>query len=324
MQRVALIAGISGQDGTCLSEFLLQQGYRIHGIVPKRRRGIARKYVTIHTCDLGIGTGLDDVFEQVRPDEVYNLAAQSSVHGSFAAPIETANITGLGAIRLLVAAHTHQLRAKRRVRFFQASSCEIFGRPHEKAQDEQTPLDPLSPYACAKALAHKQTQFFRREHGMFACNGILFHHESPYRREHFVARKITRAAARIKLGLQETLTLGNLDVWRDWGYAGDYVKAMWLMLQQPEARDYVIATGKAHSIRELLAEAFAYLELDWNKFVRIDAQHFRPVDVAVRCGNASQARAVFGWQPEVPFRDLVRMMVDHDLQIARQDSGREA
>lgn len=318
---VALITGVTGQDGSYLSTLLLDKGYVVHGLAPTHSFGLpVDPRVTLHHADLGEGTNLSAVVDQVAPAEVYHLGAQSHVKVSFELPVYTAEVTGLGTLRLLEAIRHHQARTDREVRFYQASSSEMFGKAVETPQNEQTRFHPRSPYACAKVYAYWQTVNYREAYGMFTCNGILFNHESPRRGEAFVTRKITRAATRIKLGLANELRLGNLDACRDWGFAGDYVEAMWLMLQQAEPDDYVIATGETHSVREFLDEVFGYLELDWNKSVVIDPQFNRPSEVDLLRGDATKARAKLGWRPKVAFRELARMMVDADMKLAEQEA----
>src|ERR1700690_3897756 len=304
MAKVALITGVTGQDGSYLAELLLKKGYETHGIVRRSssfataridhlRRGfdVPGEGLQLHYGDLGDGTGLRRIIEQVRPDEVYNLAAQSHVRISFDQPEYTADVVGLGALRLLEALRDHNKRRGRAAKLYQAGSSELFGKITDKPQRETAPFHPRSPYACAKVYAHWQTVNYREAYGLFACNGILFNHESPRRGENFVTRKITRSATRIKLGVQEKLALGNLDARRDWGFAGDYVEAMWLMLQQEQPDDYVIATGEAHSVREALDVAFGTLGLDWQKYVEIDPRYYRPTEVDHLCGDASKAAA---------------------------------
>jgi GDPmannose 4,6-dehydratase len=252
----------------------------------------------------------------VRPDEVYNLAAQSHVRVSFDIPEYTAEVTGLGTVRILEAIRDAGLN---NVRFYQASSSELYGNVEEIPQNEKTPFKPVSPYAIAKLYSFWMTSLYRQAYDIFACNGILFNHESPRRGETFVSRKISMAAARIKKGLQDKLYLGNLDARRDWGFAGDYVEAMWLMLQQEKADDYVIATGESHSVREFLDEAFGYLGLDWQRYVEVDPKYFRPVDVNNLIGDSSKAQRLLGWKPKVSFKQLVRMMVDADLEAIKTD-----
>lgn len=315
----ALITGISGQDGWYLSELLMRKGYEVHGILPSRAPGIGEAGPRLYYADLADGTTLDSIFERSEPDEVYNLAAQSHVRLSFDLPIYTADVTGVGALRVLEATRKFQDRIGRQVRFYQASSSEMFGKVVETPQSETTPFHPRSPYACAKVYAFWQTVNYRESYGMFAVNGILFNHESPRRGEAFVTRKITRAAARIRLGLQKTLELGNIDARRDWGFAGDYVDAMWRMLQHEQPDDFVIATGETHSVRDCLTVAFDHVGLDWNDFVKTDTSLYRPAEVDLLCGDASKAREQLGWTPQVSFPELIRMMVDADLALARRE-----
>jgi GDPmannose 4,6-dehydratase len=324
----ALITGITGQDGSYLAEFLLAKGYGVHGLV--RRSSTFNTWridhlprgdnFALHYGDLNDVSSLLETIRKVRPDEVYNLAAQSHVRVSFDMPEYTAECTGLGCLRLL-----EVLRAEgfTKTRFYQASSSELYGKVHEVPQSEKTPFHPRSPYAAAKAFAFYTTLNYREAYGMHAVNGILFNHESPRRGESFVTRKITRAATRIKLGLQSTLALGNLDAKRDWGYAKDYVEAMWLMLQTQRPDDYVIATGETHSVREFLDETFAYLELDWQKHVKLDERHLRPSEVDLLIGDPRRAQTELGWKPRTTFRDLVRLMVDADLALAEREKREE-
>jgi GDPmannose 4,6-dehydratase len=265
--------------------------------------------------DLTDGTNLSTLINEVKPDEVYNLGAQSHVRVSFDMPIYTANTDALGTLRLLEAIRS----SGKQPRFYQASSSEMFGKAVEVPQTEKTPFYPRSPYGCAKVFSFWQTVNYREAYGLFACNGILFNHESPRRGETFVTRKITRAATRIKLGLQDKLYLGNLDAKRDWGFAGDYVEAMWLMLQQEKSDDYVVATGESHSVREFVEEVFSYLGLDWHKYVEVDERYFRPTEVDYLEGNAGKARRVLGWEPKVKFKGLARMMTDADMEIAERE-----
>ena len=322
----ALITGITGQDGSYLAEFLLEKGYDVHGVVRRsssfntwRIDHIPRgDRLSLHYADLNDVASLLDTVRKVRPDEVYNLAAQSHVRVSFDMPEYTAEATGLGCLRLLEALRSEGLRD---ARFYQASSSELYGKVHAVPQNEETPFHPRSPYAVAKAFAHYTTQNFREAYGMFAVSGILFNHESPRRGENFVTRKITRAVGRIKLGLQDALTLGNLDAKRDWGYAKDYVEAMWLMLQAKQPSDYVVATGETHSVREFLDEAFGYVDLDWKLHVKQDERFLRPSEVDLLLGDASRAKAELGWAPRTTFRELVRIMVDADLELARREKA---
>ncbi len=329
--RRAFVTGITGQDGSYLAEFLLEKGYEVHGIIRRssffNTERIDHLYrdphdpgarLFLHYGDLTDGTGLRRILEQVEPDEVYNLAAQSHVRVSFDQPEYTADTVAMGTLRLLEALRDYVRRTGREVRFYQAGSSEMFGAS-PPPQNEDTPFRPRSPYAVAKVAAHHFCVNYREAYGLFICNGILFNHESPRRGETFVTRKITRAAARIKLGLQDRLYLGNLDARRDWGFAGDYVEAMWLMLQQPEPDDYVVATGESHSVREFLELAFGMLELDWRDYVSIDPRYFRPTEVEHLCGDARKAREKLGWRPRVGIEELVRMMVEHDLELARQE-----
>jgi len=321
MAKRALITGITGQDGSYLAELLLDKGYHVTGLV-RRSSAMARSRIDHLTQqiqggsrlelvygDMNDGASLNRIVHQVQPDEVYNLAGQSHVRVSFEMPEHTADIDALGSLRLLEAIREAGLETK----FYQASTSELFGQRGEEPLSEATPFHPRSPYAIAKLFAHWTTVNYREVYGLYACNGILFNHESPRRGENFVTRKITLAAARIKLGLQDTLSLGNLDARRDWGYARDYMEAAWLMLQQPKADDYVVATGEAHSVRELLDEAFAYLNLDWQQYVSTDERHLRPSEVDTVVGDATKARQILGWHSRTSFRELVRMMVDADL-----------
>ena len=320
--KKALITGITGQDGSYLTEFLLSKGYIVYGVIRRSSSfntgRIDHIYQDPHDPsprmrliygDLNDASSLNKIIRTVEPDEIYNLGAQSHVRVSFDVPEYTAEITGLGTVRLLEAIRETGVQT----RFYQASSSEMYGNS-PSPQSERTPFQPRSPYAAAKVYAHWMTVNYREGYGLFACNGILFNHESPRRGETFVSRKITKAVARIKLGQQEKLFLGNLDAKRDWGYARDYMEAVWLMLQQDEPDDYVIATGETNSVRDFLGEAFGYVDLDWQKYVEIDPRYYRPTEVDVLLGDASKARQKLGWRPKVKFRDLVRMMVDADLQ----------
>ena len=332
MAKVALITGVTGQDGSYLAELLLKKGYEVHGVVRRTSSfatgridhlrhgyGPSDSVLQLHYGDLGDATGLRRIIEQTRPDEVYNLAAQSHVRISFDQPEYTADVVGLGALRLLEAIRDHNKRHNRSVRYYQAGSSEMFGRAAEVPQRETTPFHPRSPYACAKCYAHWQTVNYREAYGLFATNGILFNHESPRRGENFVTRKITRSATRIKLGLQDKLYLGNLDARRDWGHAADYVRAMWLMLQQNSPGDFVVATGAGHSVRDFLDLAASYAGVDWRTCVEKDPRYFRPTEVDALQGDPSKARRVLGWQPEIGFEELVRSMVENDLDLARQE-----
>ncbi len=332
MAKVALITGVTGQDGSYLAEFLLKKGYEVHGMVRRTssfatgridhlRKGFGpgSEGLQLHYGDLGDGTGLRRIVEQVRPDEVYNLAAQSHVRISFDQPEYTADVVGLGALRLLEALRDHNKRRGRAARLYQAGSSEMFGKVAETPQSETTPFHPRSPYACAKVYAHWQTINYREAYELFACNGILFNHESPRRGENFVTRKITRSATRIKLGLQDKLALGNLDARRDWGFAGDYVEAMWLMLQQEQPDDYVIATGEAHPVQEFLEVVFDRLKLKWQDHVEIDERFFRPAEVDLLIGDASKAKRQLGWEPKVKFENLAELMIEADLELAERE-----
>ena len=332
MAKVALITGVTGQDGSYLAELLLGKSYEVHGIVRRSSSfatgridhlrhgyGPPASYLQLHYGDLGDATGIRRIIEQVLPDEVYNLAAQSHVRISFDQPEYTADVVGLGALRLLEAIRDHNVRHGRSVRYYQAGSSEMFGKVVETPLRETSLFHPRSPYACAKCYAHWQTVNYREAYGLFATNGILFNHESPRRGENFVTRKITRSATRIKLGLQDKLALGNLDALRDWGFAGDYVEAMWLMMQQETAGDYVIATGENHSVREFLELAFDRLALDWRKYVETDPRFLRPAEVDLLIGDYSKARRILGWEPRVNFKDLVALMVDSDLELAEKE-----
>ena len=329
----AFITGITGQDGSYLAELLLAKDYEVWGLIRRSASfntgRIEHLYQDPHENprlplvygDLTDGSNLSSLINEIQPDEVYNLAAQSHVRVSFDMPIYTVNSDALGTLRLLEAVRTCKCRPK----FYQASSSEMYGKVLETPQTEKTPFYPRSPYACAKVYSYWQTINHREAYGLFACNGVLFNHESPRRGETFVTRKITRAATRIKLGLQEKLYLGNLDAKRDWGFAGDYVEAMWLMLQQDQPDDYVVATGETHSVREFLDEVFGHLDLDWGQHVEIDPRYFRPSEVDLLLGDASKARRVLGWEPRVTFRQLARMMTEADLKRAqREQLGRQS
>lgn len=328
--RRALITGITGQDGSYLAELLLTKGYEVHGIVRRassfntgRLQHIYEDIhapdpsLVLHYGDLSDGTSLSNLVFSIEPDEIYNLGAQSHVRVSFDQPLYTVDIDALGTLRLLEAAR--QLHQRQEVRVYQASSSEMYGKVHEVPQSETTPFHPRSPYACAKVYSFHQTVNYREAYGMFACNGILFNHESPRRGETFVTRKITRAATRIREGLQDKLYLGNLDAKRDWGYAKDYVEAMWLMLQQNEPDDFVIATGETHSVQEFLELAFNEVGLSWREHVDIDSRYLRPSEVDLLLGDASKTKQKLGWQPKTSFNELVRIMVDSDWAIAKSE-----
>src|SRR5882762_4987396 len=327
----AFISGITGQDGSYLAEFLLAKGYEVHGIIRRTSTFNTDRLdhiysdpheqetaLRLHYGDLANAASLSRLINQIQPDEIYNLGAQSHVRVSFDQAEYTADIVATGALRLLEAFRDYARETGREPRFYQAGSSEMFGAS-PPPQNEETPFYPLSPYAVSKAAAHWYSVNAREAYNLFICNGILFNHESPRRGETFVTRKITRALARIKAGLQDKLYLGNLDASRDWGYAGDYVEAMWLMLQQPEPDDYVIATGESHSVREFLDVAASHCGLDWRKHVKTDPRYFRPTEVDVLCGDASKASKRFGWAPKVGFSDLVKMMVENDLELAEQE-----
>jgi len=327
----ALITGITGQDGSYLAEFLLDKGYEVHGIIRRssafNTSRIDHLYrdphepgarLFLHYGDLTDGTGLRRSLERVQPDEIYNLGAQSHVKVSFEQPEYTADVVATGTLRLLEAVRDYVQVWGKPVRFYQAGSSEMFGAA-PPPQSEKTPFYPRSPYAVSKVAAYWYAVNYREAYGLFIVNGILFNHESERRGETFVTRKITRAAGRIKMGLQKKLYLGNLEAKRDWGYAPDYVEAMWLMLQQPEPDDYVVATGEAYSVREFLEEAFGLLGLDPEAYVEIDPRYFRPTEVDFLLGDASKAWEKLGWRPRVTFKELVRRMVEHDLELARQE-----
>jgi len=328
----ALITGITGQDGSYLAELLLDKGYHVHGIIRRSSsfnthriddiyqdphdRGVR---LHLHYGDMTDANCLSKLLTQIQPDEVYNLAAQSHVRVSFDMPIYTADSVAMGTIKLLEAVRDFQHTTGKEVRYYQASSSEMFGKVSEVPQNENTPFHPRSPYGCAKVFAHFATVNYRESYGMHASCGILFNHESPRRGETFVTRKITRAVGRIRLGMQDKLYLGNLDAKRDWGFAGDYVMAMWLMLQQDEPDDYAIATGETRSVREFCELAFSCVDLDYRDFVEIDERYFRPAEVDLLLGDASKAREKLGWQTTVDIKQLAEMMVEHDMELAQQE-----
>lgn len=331
MMKRALVTGITGQDGSYLTELLLSKGYEVHGIVRRASTfntdRIDHLYVDphqldarlfLHYGDLSDGTNLRRILEDVQPDEVYNLAAQSHVAVSFQQPEYTVDVDALGTLRLLEAIRDFCRRTDCVLRFYQAGTSEMFGSS-PPPQSESTPFYPRSPYAAAKVYAYWQTVNYREAYGLFACNGILFNHESERRGETFVTRKITRAAARIKLGMQEKLYLGNLDAKRDWGHAADFVEAMWAMLQQDEPADYVVATGEAYSVRQFVDAAFSRLDLNWKDYVEVDPRYFRPTEVEHLRGDPSKAMSELSWKPRVNFGELVGRMMDHDLELARQE-----
>jgi|SRR5271170_3921722 len=324
----ALITGVTGQDGSYLAELLLAKGYEVHGVIRRsssfnterlnhiyqdpHERG---RRLSLHYGDLTDASNLRDILTKTQPQEVYNLGAQSHVRVSFDEPVYTVQTDAIGTLMLLEAIRDVQLP----IRFYQASSSEMFGKVVQTPQTETTPFHPRSPYGCAKVYSYWQVVNYREAYGMFACNGILFNHESPRRGETFVTRKVTRAATRIKLGLQDALYMGNLDAKRDWGFAGDYVEAMWLMLQHSQPDDFVIATGETYSVREWIKLCFEFLELDWEKYVRVDPHYFRPAEVDLLLGDSTKARQVLGWKPRVGIKELARMMIDHDMQLAEEE-----
>ncbi|HKY26615.1 MAG TPA: GDP-mannose 4,6-dehydratase [Pyrinomonadaceae bacterium] len=326
--KKALITGITGQDGSYLAELLLEKDYEVHGIIRRastfntgridhlyKDPHINGVRLFLHYGDISDSTNLIKLVYRIQPDEVYHLAAQSHVRVSFDIPEYTGDATGLGTIRILEAMRETGLKAK----FYQASSSEMFGKISETPQSETTPFHPRSPYGAAKVYAYWATVNYREAYGMFACNGILFNHESPRRGETFVTRKITRAIGHIKAGLQNKLYLGNLNAKRDWGYAKEYVEAMWLMLQHDEPDDFVIATGETHSVEEFLTEAFSYVGLDWHDYVEIDPKYMRPAEVDLLIGDASKAKRKLGWEPRVTFKELVHLMVDADVSMVAQN-----
>jgi GDPmannose 4,6-dehydratase len=326
-QKRALITGITGQDGSYLSEFLLEQGYEVHGIIRRtstfntdridhmyedpHKKGVR---LFLHYGDLTDGTTLRRILEEVQPVEIYNLGAQSHVRVSFDSPEYTVDSVGVGTLRLLEAIRDYQHRTGIQVRFYQAGSSEMYGLVQAVPQSETTPFYPRSPYACAKVYAHWQTINYRESYNLFACNGILFNHESPRRGETFVTRKITMAVARIVAGKQKNIYMGNLDSKRDWGYAKDYVRAMWLMLQKEQPDDYVIATGETYTVRQFLEKAFGYVNLNWEDYVEFDERYLRPAEVDLLIGDSTKAQQQLGWKPSVTFDELVQLMVEADLQ----------
>ncbi len=321
MTRRALITGITGQDGAYLAEFLLEKGYEVHGMVRRsstenfERINHLRSDLTLHQADLLDQLSIVNLLQEVRPHELYNLAAQSFVPTSWLQPLLTGEFTALGVTRMLEAVRL----VDRKIKFYQASSSEMFGHVREEPQTEDTPFYPRSPYGVAKVYGHWITVNYRESYDIFACSGILFNHESPRRGKEFVTRKVTDGVARIKLGLQYILKLGNLDAVRDWGYAGDYVRAMWLMLQQEKPGDYVVSSGVKHTVRQLVEKAFSHVGLDWEDYVVIDPAFIRPAEVFTLCGDAGRARTELGWEPEVSFDQLVEMMVDADMKRVRRE-----
>ncbi len=333
MTKRALITGVTGQDGSYLSELLLSKGYEVHGIV--RRASlfntdridhiyhdphVSGSKLQLHYGDLSDASALSAVLEKVEPDEIYNLGAQSHVKVSFDVPEYTGDVVAMGTLRLLEAMRSYMRRTGKAIRFYQAGSSEMFGAA-KPPQSEATAFYPRSPYAVAKVAAHWYGVNYREAYGYFISNGILFNHESPRRGETFVTRKITRAVGRIKAGLQEKLYLGNLDAKRDWGFAGDYVEAMWLMLQQDKPDDYVVATGEAHSVKEFVELAFGHASLDWQKYVELDPRYLRPTEVDYLLGDPAKSKKALNWQPKTTFKELVVMMVDHDLTLARGEAA---
>jgi len=332
----ALITGITGQDGSYLSELLLEKGYEVHGIIRRsstfntdridhlyQDAHLPDTKLFLHYGDLSDGTTLRSILEKVKPVEVYNLGAQSHVKVSFDCPEYTVDAVGMGTLRLLEAIRDYQQRTAIEVRYYQAGSSEMFGKVLEIPQKETTPFYPRSPYACAKVYGHWQTVNYRESYDLFACNGILFNHESPRRGETFVTRKITRAIANIVAGKQKKLYLGNLDSKRDWGYAKDYVKAMWLMLQQDQPDDYVVATGETYSVKQFLKLAFNYVNLNWEDYVEFDPRYLRPAEVDLLIGDPTKAKTKLGWQPSVTFEELVQLMVESDLAVLGLSSGNQ-
>jgi GDPmannose 4,6-dehydratase len=319
--KKALITGITGQDGSYLAELLLEKGYEVHGLVRRSssfntwRIDHIREQLVLHYGDLVDQNSLVRTLETVEPEEVYNLAAQSHVKVSFEMPEYTTDVTAIGVLRVLDAVRDLGLKT----RVYQAGSSEMFGLVQETPQTEKTPFHPRSPYACSKVFGHWMSVNYRESYGMHVSNGILFNHESPRRGENFVTRKITMGVAAIKQGRAKELRLGNLDAKRDWGFALDYVDAMWRMLQQDKPGDYVIATGETHSVREFCAEAFSHVGLNWKDFVKVDAKYFRPAEVDVLLGDASKARSVLGWEPKVTFKELARLMVEADLEVTGEN-----
>jgi GDPmannose 4,6-dehydratase len=329
--KTALITGVTGQDGSYLAEYLLEKGYAVHGLIRRassfntdridhlyRDRHEDDVRLTLHYGDLSDASGLGRIVSDTRPDEVYHLGAQSHVRVSFDQPLYTADVDALGTLRLLEVVREAQAREGREIRIYNAGSSEMFGAAPPR-QGEDTPFHPRSPYAVSKVAAHWYAINYREAYDLFVCNGIMFNHESPRRGETFVTRKVTRAIGRILEGLQDKLYLGNLDAKRDWGFAGDYVEAMWLMLQQDAPSDYCVATGESYSIRQLVEEAFGHADLDWQEYVEFDPRYLRPTEVDHLEGDASKAARLLGWEPKVDFHELVRMMVDHDHELAKRE-----
>ena len=320
MKKKALITGITGQDGSYLTEFLLKKDYDVVGLIRRtstpsvRRLGAVLDRITLVSGDLTDESSLMSIVEKAQPDEVYNLAAQSFVPASWDQPVFTSDVTAVGVLRILEAVRA----VNPKIRFYQASSSEMFGKVQEVPQTEKTPFYPRSPYGVSKVYGHWITVNYRESYGIFACSGILFNHESPRRGLEFVTRKITHGAARIKHGLDSELLLGNLDARRDWGFAGDYVEAMWLMLQKEKPDTYVISSGETHSVREFVEAAFGYVGLDYKKYVKVDQRFFRPAEVDVLLGNPAKAERELGWKPKVSFEELVKMMVEHDMRVVEK------
>lgn len=328
MNKKAFITGVTGQDGSYLVDLLISKGYEVHGLIrqstqftPDRwghlKNAMLSKKLEVHHGDLMDASGMRAMLETIQPDEVYNLAAQSHVGISFEQPVNTSEVTALGALNLLDAIKRSKLNCK----FYQASSSEMFGKVRSTPQNEETPFYPRSPYGCAKVYAHYITQNYRESYGMFACSGILFNHESERRGENFVTRKITRAVGRIKVGLQDELLMGNTSALRDWGYAPEYVEAMWLMLQQENPDDYVIGTGTQHSVQEFIDEAFRIAELDKEKYIKIDQKFMRPSEVDTLIGDATKAKKILKWEPKVDFKSLVKKMVEYDILLAEKEKA---
>ncbi|NDB58956.1 GDP-mannose 4,6-dehydratase [bacterium] len=321
----AFITGITGQDGSYLAELLLNKGYEVHGIIrrtsnfPTTRIDHIHKDLNLYYGDVTDSSCLSRIIRKILPDEIYNLAAQSHVKVSFQEPVYTSNSVSIGTLNILEIVRDIKEDLNKSIKFYQASSSEMFGKVQETPQKETTPFYPRSPYGVAKLYGHWITINYRESYDIFGCNGILFNHESPRRGETFVTRKITRAATRIKLGLQDKLLLGNLDAQRDWGYAKDYVEAMWTMLQQNNADDYIISTGETHSVREFCEIAFNSLDLNYNDYVSVDPIYYRPSEVDLLLGDSSKAQSVLGWQPNTSFNDLIKIMIENDLQLAEKE-----
>ena len=332
MKKVALVTGVSGQDGSYLVDFLIAKGYEVHGIIRRsssfntgrlehhiQNSEIYNKTLFLHYGDLTDYTTIEKLINRCNPDEIYNLGAQSHVRVSFDAPVYTGETIGIGTLNVLEAIRSYEQISGKKVRYYQASSSEMFGKVQEVPQKETTPFYPRSPYGCAKAYAHHLTINYRESYGLHASCGILFNHESPRRGETFVTRKITRAVGRIYQGLQKKLYLGNLDALRDWGFAGDYVEAMWMMLQQETPDDYVIATGKMINVREFCEKAFARYSMNYLDYVEVDERYYRPAEVDQLLGDSTKAKEKLGWEPKITIDELINMMADHDFNLARRD-----